>query len=132
MQIFIILRKILKYSTVISTFSEHITIFRTLSIDIWQLKCQKNRKQIKQKMKNFFFFCKLFWIIKFFFLILLRDAILEAKVVPTNRNSSAFLLHTSKTFSNFELFSISSQLQTFWQLIFATKIKTMLCEKLGQ
>ena len=43
-----------KYSTVISTFSEYITIFRTLSIDIWQLKCQwRQTKQILQKMANF-------------------------------------------------------------------------------
>ena len=50
------IEKNFKYSTVISTFSEHITrtIFRTLSIDIWQLKCQQpNDKQIKQKITNF-------------------------------------------------------------------------------
>ena len=35
------MRKKFKYSTVISTLSKHITIFRTLSIDIWQLKCQQ-------------------------------------------------------------------------------------------
>ena len=62
-------------------------------------------------------------IIKFFFLILLRKATLESKVAPTHRYSSAFLLHTSKTFSNVELFSIFSQ--TFLELIFATKIKTI-------
>ena len=43
------------------------------------------------------FLCKLFRIIKFFFLILLKKANLELKVTPTNRNSSAFLLCTSKT-----------------------------------
>ena len=42
------IEKNFKYSTVISTFSEHITIYRTLSIDIWQLKHKK------QKMANFF------------------------------------------------------------------------------
>ena len=35
------IEKNFKYRTVISTFSEHITIFRTLSIDIWQLKWQQ-------------------------------------------------------------------------------------------
>ena len=43
-----------------------------------------------------FFFSKLFGIIKFFFLILLRKATCESKVATTNRNSSTFLLHTSK------------------------------------
>ena len=38
-----------KYSTVINTFSKHFTIFWTLSIDIWQLKCQQ--RQIN-KTKN--------------------------------------------------------------------------------
>ena len=92
-----------------------------------------NDKQIKQKMANFFsanflelsnfssssfwriFFCKLVRIIKVF------------KVAPTNRNSSALLLHTSKTCSNAELFSFFSQ--TFLELIFATKIKTMLLKQ---
>ena len=65
-------------------------------------------------------FCKLFRIIKFFFLIHLRKATLESKVAPTNRNNSAFLLHTNKCFSNIELFFIFSQ--TFLKLIFATKM----------
>ena len=43
-------------------------------------------------------------------LILLREATLESKIAPNNRNSQEFLLHTSKTFSNVELFSIFSQL----------------------
>ena len=83
-------------------------------------------KQIKQKMAKFFS-AKLFRIIKFFFLILLRNATLELKVVPTNRNCSVFLFHTIKTFSNVELFSIFSQ--TFLELIFMTKIKTMLLKQ---
>ena len=37
------IEKNFKYSTVISMFSEHIIIFRTLSIDIWQLKCQQRQ-----------------------------------------------------------------------------------------
>ena len=44
-----------------------------------------------------------------------------------HRNSSAFLLHNSKIFSNVKLFSIFSQ--TFLELIFATKIKTMLLKQ---
>ena len=43
------------------------------------------------------------------------------------RNSSAFLLHTKKIFSNFELFSIFSQ--SLLELIFATKIKTILLKQ---
>ena len=93
-----------KYSTVISTFSEHITVFQTLSIDIWQLKCQP---RLLNKTKNGkLFFCKLFRIIKFVFHILLRKAVLESKAAPTNHNSSAFLLHSGKTFS-FSFFRIN-------------------------
>ena len=116
------IEKNFKYSTVISAFSKHITIFRTLSIDIWQLKCQQRQTNTT---KN----CKLLRIIKFFFLILLRKATLltSSKIAPTNRNSSAFLLNTSKAFSNIELFPIFSQ--TFLKLIFATKIKTMLLKQ---
>ena len=80
----------------------HITIFRTLSIDIWYLKCPQWQRN---KTKNGeLLFWKLFRIIKFFFLILLREATAELKVAPTNYNSSAFLLRTSNTFSNVELF----------------------------
>ena len=82
-----------------------------------------NDKQIKQKILHFF--CKYFRISKFFFLIFQRKAPCESKVTPTN--SSAFLLHTSKTFFNYGLFSIFSQ--TFLELIFATKIKTMLLKQ---
>ena len=70
---------------------------------------------------------KLFRIIQFFFLILLREATLESKVATTNSNSSAFLLCTSKTFPNVELLSIV--LKSFLELIFATKIKTMLLKQ---
>ena len=73
------------------------------------------------------FFCKLFRIIKFFFLIIPREATLKLKYDPTNRNKSAFLLHSNKTFYNVELFSIFSQ--AFLELIFATKIKTMLLKQ---
>ena len=59
-----------------------------------------NDKQIKQKMAN--------RVVNFFLLILLREATLKSKVAPANRKSSAFLLHFSMTFSNVELFSISS------------------------
>ena len=58
-----------------------------------------NDKQINKKWQ--IFFCKLLKIIKFFVLILLIEATLELKVAPTNRNSSPFLLHTSKIFSIF-------------------------------
>ena len=98
------IEKYFKYITVINTFTEHIITFRTFSVDIWQLKCQKWQPSKTKNGKLFFW--KLFKIIKLFFIILLREANLESKVTPTNRNSSAFLLHTSKVFPNVELFSI--------------------------
>ena len=85
MQIVIILRTNLKYSTVISTFSQNITIFRTFSIDICQVKCQQRQTN---KTKNVeLVFCELFRIIEFFFLILLREATLKSKVGFVNHNS---------------------------------------------
>ena len=120
MQIVINIEKNVKYSTVISTFSERkIVIFP--NIFKWYLTTTTKKK--KQKSGELLF-CKLFTIIKFFFLKLLREAILESKVAPAKHNNSAFLLRPSKTFSNVELFSIFSE--TFLELIFATKIKTML------
>ena len=68
-------------------------------------------------------FLQVFQNYQIVFLILLRETTLESNVSPTNRNSSAFLLHTNKIFYNIELFSICSQ--TFWELIFATKITTI-------
>ena len=72
------IEKTFKYNTVVSAFSEHITIFRTLSNYIWQLKCQQ--RQINKWKNPEFFFWKLFRIIKFFFLILLIGTTLESKV----------------------------------------------------
>ena len=116
MQIVIILRQILN-----AALSE----VRAVSIAIWQLKCQQ--RQINKPKNGKLFLWKLFRIIKFFFLSLLREVTLELKVAPTKRNSSAFLLHTSKAFFNVGLFSIFSQ--TFLELVFATKIKTMLLKQ---
>ena len=80
------IEKNFKYSTVISTFSKHITIFRTLSIYIWQLICQQTTN--KKLWACLFIICR---IIKFFFFILLREGItLESKAVPTNRKSRRF------------------------------------------
>ena len=101
-------------------FSEHITVFRTLAVDIWQLNVN-NDKQNKNKL------CKLFKILKFFFLILLKEATLASKVAPTNRNSSTFQLHTTKTISNVDMFSICPQ--SFLELILVTNIKTMLLKQ---
>ena len=85
-------------------------------------------KRQKNKTKNSqLFFCTLLRIIKFFFLILQRKTTLESKVAPINRNSSAFLLHTKKTFYNVELFFIFWQ--TFLKLIVATKLKTILLKQ---
>ena len=109
------IEKNFKYSTVISTFSEHIIIFRTLSIDIWQLKCQQ--RQTKNGLSDFIEFICLFIIcriIKFFFVILLREATLESKVVSTNLNSSAFL---------FQRWVVVHFLQTFLEIIYATTIQ---------
>ena len=105
----------------------------------WYLTTQMSTTTSKYYKKwRIFFFCKVFRIIKFFFLmlitsnkwnkklrtffsanfsellnfsslILLIEATLESKVAPTNRNSSAFLSQTSNTFSDIEWFSIFSQ-----------------------
>ena len=64
----------------------------------------------------YFFFSKIFLqllnthplnfrIIKFFFLNVLGEATLESKAVLSIRNAWVFLLNTSKTCSNVELFS---------------------------
>ena len=45
-------------------------------------------------------FCKLYRIIKFFFLSLLREATFQLKIAANKRNSLAFLLYISKTFYN--------------------------------
>ena len=110
MQIVIILSKNFKYNTVILVRLVSILQFSEYFQLIFNNSNVNSDKQIKQKMaiSKSFLFCKLFRIIKFFFLILLREATLESKIAPTNRNSSAFLLHTSKTLSNVELFSIFS------------------------
>ena len=119
------IEKNFKYSTATRTFSEHITIFRTVSINIWRLKCQ--HWQINKTINVELLSCELFIIIKFFFLSLLRESTLESNIAPTNRYSLVFLLYTSKSFFNVELFSIFAQ--TFLELIFATKIKTMLLKQ---
>ena len=95
-------------------FSEHFQL-------IFDNSNVNNDKQIKQKMSNFFSanFSELSNFSSF--------VTLESRVIPTNRNSSAFLLHTSKAFSNVEVFSNFSQ--TFLELNFATKIKTMLLKQ---
>ena len=94
-----------KYSSVITTFSEHNTIFWTPKCQQWQTHKTKNGK---------LFFCKLF--------ILLRKATLESKVAPTNSN-------TSKTFSKVELFCIFSQ--TFFGTKFRYQNKNKVNETIG-
>ena len=84
------IEKHFKYNTVITTFSEHITIFRTLSIYNWQLKCQQRQTN---KTNNGKLFSANFSELEIFFLILLREGTLESKVAATNCNSLAFLLH---------------------------------------
>ena len=100
------IEKYFKYSTVVNTFSEDITIFRTLSIYIWQLKCQERQTN---KTKN----CKLF------------SANFSESL---NFSSLSFLSYRSCYIlvRPFPVLSCFSFLQKkFWKLIFATKIKTM-------
>ena len=91
-----------------TNFSEHITIFRTLSIDIWQHKSTivNNDKQIKQKMANFIL--QTFQNYQIFPPHSSEISNMISEVSFTNRNSSALLLHAGKTFSNLELFFIFS------------------------
>ena len=115
------IEKNFKYNTVVLQFSAHFEL-------IFDNSNVNNDKQIKQTNGKLFF-CKLLRIIKFFFLILLREATLESKVVSTNRNSSAFLLPTSETISNVELFSIFLQTflkQCYWQLFCWSAVKKIL------
>ena len=105
--------------------NEHIE-FKLIINNFIVRKCQQ--QQTKTNLKWRTFFCKLLRIIKLFSLIVQRKATLKKKnVAPTNRNSLAFLLYSSKTFSNVELYSIFSQ--TFLELIFSTKIKAMLLKQ---
>ena len=112
MQIVIILRNILNttLSYVQWAYYNFQLIFDTLNVN------NDKQRQTNKTKNDKLFFCKLFRVLIFFFLILLKKVTLESKVVPTNRNSSAFLLHTSKTFSNVDLFSIFSQ--TLLELLF--------------
>ena len=120
------IEKNFKYSTVISTFSEHITIFRTLSIDILQLKCQQwQKKNWNKKWRTFFL--QTFQNYQIFLPYPSERSHFWSKVAPTNCNRLEFLLHTGKTFSNVELYSIFSE--TFLELICATKIKAMLLKQ---
>ena len=83
--------------------------------------CQQ--RQTNKTVNGALFFLQTF---KNYQIFLPHPSTLESQIAP-NRNSSAFLLHTSKTFSNVEWLSIFSQ--TFLELIFATKIKTMLLKQ---
>ena len=102
-QIIIILRKKFKCSTVISVFSEHIIIFRTISIDIWQLKCQQRNENIISELKSrkwnemvkfLLFIFILFWVIKrhwaFSLLEWLGKSILE--LIPEKKYIYHFVL----------------------------------------
>ena len=85
-----------KHSTAISTFSEHITIFRTLSIDIWQFKCQQRQTNKTKNCKLFFSkFCR---IIKLFLFVLLGETSLESKVASTNNNVELFSIFSQTVF----------------------------------
>ena len=114
------IEKNFKYSTVINKYVQW-RYYNFPNTFNWYLTTQMSIMTNKTKNGKAFF-SKLFRITKFFFFILRRESTLESKVAPTKRNSSTFLLHSTKTFSNVELFSIFSQ--TILELIFATKIKT--------
>ena len=113
-----ILKKNLKYIIVISMFSEHITIFRSLSIDIWQLKCQQ--RQTNKTKNGELFFWKLFRIIKFVFLILWEKPFWNQMLLLPTATARC-------SCSNIKLCSIFSP--TLLKLIFATKIKTILLKQ---
>ena len=89
------IEKNFKYSTV----SQNITIFRTLSIDIWQLKCQLRQTNKTKNGKLSFY--KLFRIITVFLIIHLRKATLKSKVSPLiflTRRKSNIQLKTATDF----------------------------------
>ena len=106
----------LSYCSVsILQFSEHFQlIFDNANVN--------NDKQIKQKMAKFFL--QTFQNYQIFLPHPSKESYFGIK---SGHNRSAFLLHIGKTFSYVELVSIFSQ--TFLELIFATKIKTMLLKQ---
>ena len=82
-----------------------------------------NYKHIKQKMADFFFVkLSTFSALSFWEKPLWNQRLLLLTAIDRQ-----FLLHSTQTFSNVELFSIVSQ--TFFELIFATKMKTMLLKQ---
>ena len=107
-----------KYSTVISTFSEHITNFGILSIDIWQLKCQQRQTNKAKKMANFAELSN-FSTSSFWGKPLWNQKLLLLNV--TARLPFYTLVRPFPTLSCFPIFFIN-----FLELIFASKIKTML------
>ena len=83
-----------------------INISYKISINYCSIKTQFLIILSKDLNTTLLFFCKLFKITKFVLHILLMKATLKSKVAPTNHNSLAFLLHTRKTCSNVEFFSV--------------------------
>ena len=110
------IKKYFKYSTIISTFREHIIKFRTLSIDIWQLKCQQ---QQTNKSKNGEFFIANFSELYFWEKPLWNQNLL---LLTATAQRSCYPP------VNWVVFHFS---QIFLELIFATKIKTMLLKQLA-
>ena len=105
-----------KYSTVISTFSKHITIFWIISIHIWQLKC-KQRQTNKTKNGKFYRIIKFFW----------GNPLWNQKLLlltATARRSCYTLVRPFPTLSYFPFFHKLSL-----ELICATKIKTVLLKQ---
>ena len=118
------IEKNFKYSTVISTFSEHIKFFRTLSIDIWQLKCQQRQTN---KTKN----SRLFFSVSYSELSNFSSLSFWGKPIktPINRTSPVFLLLLLvRPFQRVVVFHFVAKF-FFLELIFATKIKTMLLKQ---
>ena len=114
------IEKNFKYITNINTFSEHITILRTLSIDLWQLKRQTNKTKNLfsanfSELSNFSsssFWVKPLWNQKLF------------RLTATTRRSCYTLGRPFPTLRCFPFFH-----KHFLEFIFSTKIKTMLLKQ---
>ena len=120
------IEKNFKYNSVISTFSEHIIIYRTLSIHIWQLKCQQiqtNKTKnpiLSGNFSEFFnFSSSAFWEKP-----LWNQKLLLLTTIA--RRSGHALARPFPTLSYFPFFS-----ESFLELIFATNknnvVETISC-----
>ena len=115
----------IKYSSVISMFSQHITIFGTFSIDIWQLKCQQ--RQTNKTKNDKLFFASFSELSNFFSLSFWRQPLWNQKLLLLTVTALRFcytLVRPFTTLSSFLFF-----LKNFVELIFVTKINTILLKQ---